>query len=75
MIDAAAFAEALWPKLIEFKALGDEPARAVLAGAIREVQIDAMLAQVPDAPSSDPPENQIGRFFQTDEGQLAFDLR
>ncbi len=80
MIDAAVFAEVLWPKLVEFQSLGDEPAKALLAGAVHEVQIDAMLAGVlPDPPwkstVSETPENQVGRFFETDEGQLAFDLR
>ena len=77
MINADKFADALWPRLVEFQSLGDEVALVLLANAIREVQIDAMEAQIAEPlaeAASDLPENQVGRFVQTDEG-LTFDVR
>ena len=77
MINADEFADALWPRLVEFQSLSEEHARTILANAIREVQIDVMgnqLAEQLAEAASDLPEHQVGRFVQTDEG-LSFDVR
>ena len=77
MIDAEAYALELLEKLDDVRAStsGDEVAILFLTNAVREVQLDALQSgQAAALEEPEVPKNQVGNFFEVEDGRVAFDV-